>query len=68
MTNPAQQQPIGRPKTRIAAGLTGAILVVAGATFAAGPPRAELIKHDEALPYRTDRRGRTDVPFEKLLA
>lgn len=53
---------------RIVAGLAGAALVVTGATLAAGPARDSVISHDDALPYRTDRRGRTDTPFEVLLA
>ena len=56
-----------KPWRHTAAGLLGASLVAVAVTVAAGPPRSELITHDDALPYRTDRRGRTDTPFEVLL-
>lgn len=67
-TNHRINEPAGSATARVLAGLAGAVIVVAGATFAAGPPRKELITHDDALPYRTDRKGRTDIPFEILLA
>ncbi|QDV04677.1 hypothetical protein Poly30_01700 [Planctomycetes bacterium Poly30] len=67
-TNHRISEPAGSATARVLAGLAGAVIVVAGATFAAGPPRKELITHDDALPYRTDRKGRTDTPFEILLA
>ncbi|MEM8709797.1 MAG: hypothetical protein AAGG01_02505 [Planctomycetota bacterium] len=51
----------------IAGGLAGA-LTLAALTAAAGPLRAELITHTDALPYRTDKRGRRDTPFEEKLA
>ncbi len=55
------------PAVRIAAGFLGATLVVISVTRAAGPLRPELITHDDALPYRTDKKGRKDTPFEELL-
>lgn len=64
----ADDTPATRVAPRLIAGGLGAALTFVALTAAAGPLRSELITHDDALPYRTDKRGRRDTPFEEKLA
>lgn len=53
---------------RLLLGLASAALTLAAITFAVGPARAQLVEHDDPLPFKPDRMGRVDTPIDEALA